>query len=391
VADTDPPVFERVRAVFEENFASGREVGAALSIWKDGREVVNLCAGFRDAGRQHPWHEGTLALIWSATKGLAAACALQAIERAGLEMETAVCRFWPEFGVAGKADLTLGDVLSHRAGLGALDATDLSILDHEAVVRAIECQPPLWRPEDGPGYGPRTFGCIVDEIVRRLAGIPLGDYWRREFADPLALELWIGLPESKHARVATMLAARATGDEVRTPFLEAFADPASLTRRAFVTPGGLHAVSAMNSPAARSASIPSMGGIGTASALAKFYAMLALGGRWNGRTYFGDKAVGWMTTRRSQGFDKVLRLETSFSAGFMMDPLDARKCKIRRLLGPSLSAFGHPGAGGSLGFADPENGIGFGYVMNQMESGVLPKERATNLVRTLYEPSAMPA
>ncbi len=389
--DPDPPVFPRVREVFEDNFASGREVGAALSIWKDGREAVNLCAGFRDAARQHPWHGGTLSLIWSATKGLAAACALQATERAGLDMETAVCQFWPEFGRAGKADLTLGDVLSHRAGLGALDATDLSILDHEAVVRAIECQPPLWSPEEGPGYGPRTFGCIVDEIVRRLAGIPLGDYWRREFADPLGLELWIGLPESEHARVATMLAARVAGDEARTPFLEAFADPASLTRRAFVTPGGLHAVSAMNSPAARSASIPSMGGIGTASALAKFYAMLALGGRWNGRAFFGDKAVGWMTARRSQGFDKVLRLETSFSAGFMMDPLDGMGRKVRSLLGPSLSAFGHPGAGGSLGFADPENGIGFGYVMNQMESGVLPKERATNLVRALYEPSAITA
>jgi len=382
----DLPISARLRAAFDANFARGREVGAALSIWKDGREVLDLSAGHRDAARRQPWRPDTLVLIWSATKGMASACALRAIESAGCDLETTVAEFWPEFAAAGKARVTIGDVLSHRAGLGALDATNLSILDHEAVVLAIEKQAPLRNPEDGPGYGPRTFGCLVDEIVRRLTGgIALGDYWRREFAEPLGLDLWIGLPECEHARVATMLAVRAGARETKTPFLDAFADPSSLTRRAFSSPGGLQAVSAMNAPAARSASIPSMGGIGTASALAKFYAMLAQGGRWEGRAYLGDRATGWMTTPRSQGFDKVLRLETAFSAGFMMDPVDAGGRKIRALLGPSLAAFGHPGAGGSLGFADPENGIGFGYVMNQMESGVLPNDRAVTLVRALYK------
>ena len=383
---TDPSLPERLRAAFDENFALGREVGAALSVWKDGREALNLCAGYRDAARQLPWQPDTLVLIWSATKGMSSACALRAIEHAGVGLKTAVAEFWPEFAAAGKARVTLGDVLSHRAGLGALDASNLSILDHAGVVAAIEKQAPLWAPEDGPGYGPRTFGCIVDEIVRRLAGgVALGDYWRREFAEPLGLDLWIGLPEHEHDRVATMLAVRAGSQEANTPFLEAFADPSSLTRRAFGSPGGLQAVSSMNSPAARSAAIPSMGGIGTASALAKFYAMLAMGGRWEGRAYLGETAAGWMTARQSQGFDKVLRLDTAFSAGFMMDPLDAGGRKIRSILGPSLTAFGHPGAGGSLGFADPENGIAFGYVMNQMEPGVLPKERATALVRALYQ------
>lgn len=387
MAAPDSSAPARLRRAFEKNFALGREVGAALSVWIDGREIADLCAGHRDAARKLPWLPGTLVLVWSATKGMAAACALRAIERAGAGLDSAVAECWPEFAAAGKARLTFGDVLSHRAGLGALDATDLSIMDHDAVVRAIEKQAPLWRPADGPGYGPRTFGCIVDEIVRRLAGgVPLGDYWRQEFAAPLGLDLWIGLPEREHPRVATMLAARTGAAGAKTPFLEAFADPASLTRRAFVSPGGPDAASAMNAPDARSASIPSMGGIGTASSLAKFYAMLALGGRWGGRTYLGEKASGWMSARLSQGLDKVLRLETAFSAGFMMDPIDAAGQKIRPILGPSLSAFGHPGAGGSLGFADPENGIGFAYVMNQMEPGVLPKERALALVRALYGP-----
>jgi CubicO group peptidase (beta-lactamase class C family) len=374
----------RLRSAFERNFVLGREVGAALSVWQDGRETVSVCGGFRDAAREIPWEPETLVLIWSATKGMAAACALHAIERAGLGLETRMADVWPEFARGGKEKITIGNVLSHSAGLGALDRTDLSVLDHEGVVRAIEEQVPFADAAAGPGYGPRTFGFIVDELVRRIAGgTPLGRYWRREFGDPLGLDLWIGLPEAEHPRAATILPARSAAAG-NSAFLEVMSRADSLTRKAFSSPGGLLAVSAMNSPAARSASLPSMGGIGSARSLAQFYALLAVGGRWNGVSYFGDRAVRWMSTRLSQGIDKVLQIETSFSAGFMMDPAAADGRKIRELLGPSPRAFGHPGAGGSLGFADPDSGIGFGYVMNQMEPGVLPDERAQALVRALY-------
>lgn len=378
----------RLRSAFERNFVLGREVGAALSVWQNGREIVSVCGGFRDAAREIPWEPETLVLIWSATKGMAAACALHAIERAGLGLETRMADVWPEFARGGKEKITIGNVLSHSAGLGALDRTDLSVLDHEGVVRAIEEQVPFADAAAGPGYGPRTFGFIVDELVRRIAGgTPLGRYWRREFGDPLGLDLWIGLPEAEHPRAATILPARSAAAG-NSAFLEAMGRADSLTRKAFSSPGGLLAVSAMNSPAARSASLPSMGGIGSARALAQFYALLAAGGRWNGISYFGDRAVRWMSTRLSQGIDKILQIETSFSAGFMLDPADADGRKIRELLGPSPRAFGHPGAGGSLGFADPDSGIGFGYVMNQMEPGVLPDERAQALVRALYAPAA---
>lgn len=378
----------RIQSAFEANFSGGREVGAALSVWQDGEEILSLCGGFRDAARQVPWQHDTLVLIWSATKGMASACALHAVDSAGLALDARVSEIWPEFGGGGKAGITIGQVLSHSAGLGALDRTGLSVLDHADVVRAIEEQAPFQEAVGGPGYGPRTFGFLADEIVRRLnGGVPLGDYWRAEFAEPLGLDLWIGLPAELHHRAAAVLPARvAASSDRKDAFLEAMTKPGSLTRRAFSSPGGLLEVSAMNTPPARSASIPSMGGIGSASALAKFYAMLALGGVWRGRRYLGENAIAWMTTRLSQGFDKVLQLDTSFSAGFMMDPLDASGKKIRALLGPSLRAFGHPGAGGSLGFADPENGIGFGYVMNQMEPGVLPGERARAIVDSLYAP-----
>jgi CubicO group peptidase (beta-lactamase class C family) len=309
------------------------------------------------------------------------------MQEAGVDLHTRVADFWPEFAQAGKGALTLGQVLSHRAGLCALKEPSANILDRESVVRAIEKQTPLLPVEAGPAYGPRVFGFVLDEILRRLAGgESLATYWRRVFADPLGIDLWIGLPENQNTRVATILPPRAgppaAGDEL---FLRAFTDPNSLTRRAFASPPGLSGISAMNNPQVRAASLPSMGGIGSAQALAKFYAMLASGGEMDGKVFFKNETLEWMSTRLTQGFDPVLQREMSFSAGFMMDPLDGNGRKIRSLLGPSPSAFGHAGAGGSLGFADPEQGIGFGYVMNQMESGVLPHERCTSLVRAFYE------
>ena len=376
-----------VRQAFEKNFAEGVEVGASLGIFRGGEEVVSLCGGFCDSARSLPWSDETLVLIWSATKGVAAACTLHAMQEAGADLHTRVADFWPEFAQAGKGTLTLGQVLSHRAGLCALEDPSANILDRESVVRAIEKQTPLLAVEAGPAYGPRVFGFVLDEILRRLAGgESLTDYWRRVFADPLGIDLWIGLPEHLNARVATILPPRAgppaAGDEL---FLRAFTYPNSLTRRAFASPPGLSGISAMNSPQVRAASLSSMGGIASAQALAKFYAMLASGGCMEGKVFFKKQTLERMSTRLTQGFDPVLQREMSFSAGFMMDPLDGNGRKIRSLLGPSPSAFGHAGAGGSLGFADPEQGVGFGYVMNQMESGVLPHERCTSLVRAFYE------
>ena len=376
-----------VEEAFEKNFSAGLEVGAGLSIFRGNKEAVLLCRGFCDAARSLPWRDETLVLIWSATKGVAAACTLHAMQEAGADLHTRVADFWPEFGQAGKGALTLAHVLSHRVGLCALEDTSANILDRGSVVRAIENQVPLLPVEAGPAYGPRVFGFVLDEIVRRLAeGECLADYWRRVLAEPLGIDLWIGLPENLNARVATIIPPRAgppaTGDEL---FLRAFVDANSLTRRAFASPPGISGISAMNSPQIRAASLPSMGGIASAHALAKFYAMLAGGGTWEGRALFKKETLGWMSTRLAQGFDPVLQREMSFSAGFMMDPLDGNGRKVRSLLGPSPSAFGHAGAGGSLGFADPEQGVGFGYVMNQMESGVLPHERCTSLVRAFYE------
>jgi len=378
-----------VRAVeeaFRRNFDEGREVGAALCVFEGGEEVLSLHGGFRDATRQQPWDEQTIVLVWSATKAPASACALHAIHEAGLDLETPVAEIWPEFVQAGKAGLTFGHVLTHRAGLCALDDPSAKMLDRKSVVRAIERQSPQLLPEAGPAYAPRVFGFLLDEIVRRLSGgESLGARWRRVFAEPLGLDFWIGLPEGEHHRVATMLPPKpgppAKADEL---FLKAFTDPTSLTRRAFASPSGLAAASAMNGPEIRSASLPAMGGIGSARALAKFFAMLANGGSWQGREYLAPQILEWIAAPATQGFDPVLQREMAFAAGFTRDPVDAAGKKIRAMLGPSTAAFGHAGAGGSLAFADPERGLGFAYVMNQMELGVLPHERCQSLVRALY-------
>jgi CubicO group peptidase (beta-lactamase class C family) len=368
----------RLRAAFEENFALGVELGASVCLWQDGREILRLNDGWRDAARTVPWDDRTLVLVWSATKGPAAACALHAMQEKGVQLSEPVAAVWPEFAAAGKAGVTLGDLLSHRAGLAALERDGLEIFDLAGVADALAAQPSNWPPGTAHGYAPRTSGFWLDALVRCLAGVSLGSYWRRVFAEPAGLEFWIGVPEEEQHRIAQMQAARLQDLKEPGPFEHALADPESLTSRSFARPSGLAGASSTNRPAVWGSENPSFGGVGNASALATFYGRLGAGewlhGVWREA----------LTMRLSNGPDLVLRNPTAFSAGFMMDPVDAAGRKLRTGFGPSLSAFGHAGAGGSLAFADPENGIGFAYVMNRMEHGVLRESRPLRLVRALY-------
>jgi CubicO group peptidase (beta-lactamase class C family) len=371
---------ERLRRLFEDNFALHGELGASVSVWQDGEEILSLADGWRDRQQTQPWTGDTLVPVWSATKGPAAACVLHAMQSRGLSLTSRVADVWPEFAQAGKDHVTLGQALAHQAGLPVLDRR-ASVLDHGAVAAAIAAQAPHWEPGTAHGYSPRAHGFLLDELVRRLDGRALGEYWRAEFAAPLALDFWIGLPAEFHGRVSSIFPSRAAtpGD----PFYTAFTKSESFTARAFASPFGLGSVASLNTPEARSASLPGFGGIGTARALAKFYSMLASGGALDGRTFFPDEALAWMTSTLAQGSDRVLMVETAFSAGFMRDPLDAGGRKVRAIFGPSRTAFGHPGAGGSHAFADPERRLSFAYVMNQMEPGVLPGPKSLRLVSAL--------
>jgi len=372
-------LLQRLEPLFVENFQRFGELGAAVSVWQYGRPVVELHGGFCDARREKPWTRDTLVLVWSATKGIGSASLLHLLQERGISLQRRVTEFWPEFGQAGKENITLAQLLSHQAGLCALDRR-VEVTDYDAVIHALEAQAPLWPPGTAHGYHARTFGFLLDELVRRIAGRTLSEYWQANFARPLGLDFWIGLPEQENARVATVYAPKIGRPPEPKQFYADLATPGTLAYRTFTSPRGLQAISAMNEPAVRAQPVVSFGGIGSAGALARFYAILANGGKLDGQRFFTDKTMTWMSATLADGMDRVFQIPTAFSAGFMKDPRNA----ARKLFGPSPSAFGHPGAGGAHAFADPENHIAFAYVMNQMEQQVLPNEKSLRLVRAVY-------
>ena len=377
-----PDLQSALAPIFQENFTARGELGASVSLWLNGREIVNLAGGFRHRPHSHPWDAGTLALIYSGTKGPAAACVLKSLWDAGIPLDSPVASVWPQFGLSGKERITFADVLSHRAGLPAVDDPP-DVFDYAGVIRRLEKQAPLWPTGESHGYNPRLCGYIWDEIVRRVSGRPLGQYWRQYFAEPLGLDFWIGLPQQRFPDAAPLYPSRIVPPE--DAFIQAYADTSSITHRAFSCPTGLFSVSSMNSAAARITPFPSFGGVGSASAIAKFYGMLACGGEQDGLSIIAREAAAAMYTPLANGFDCVLRMDTAFSAGVMQDPFTPSGEKSRSIFGPSRRAFGQPGAGGSFGFADPDLGLGFAYVMNQMEPGVLPNPKSTLLVQRIYE------
>ncbi len=375
---------------FEENFRTRRELGASVSIWQDGREIFNVGQGHCDRARTQAWSAETLVPVWSATKGPAAVCCLKALAEADLPLECPVAEVWPEFVGGGKEDMRLLHLFTHTAGLCALDER-VPIFNYEAVIEALERQQPLWVPGTQQGYHARTFGFLMDEILRRLTGAEsLGVYFREEFGVPMDLNFWIGLPQEQWGRVSPIYPGRVSIADRDQAFLKAFNSPSSLTQRTFQSPMGLNAVSDFNLSESWAAGYASMGGVGSASGLAKFYAMLADHGKWQGQQLVPPSVVEQLSTMICQKKDLVLCAPVAFAAGVMHDPLDQDAesesfgKKLRQLFGPSLSAFGHPGAGGSLAFADPESGVSFAYVMNQMEAGALPGEKVLGLVERVF-------
>jgi CubicO group peptidase (beta-lactamase class C family) len=372
-------LLQRLKPLFQENFEKLGELGAAVSVWQNGKPIIDLYGGFRDARQENPWTSDTLVLVWSATKGIGSACVLHVLQEHKINLDRRVTEFWPEFAQAGKEKITLAQLLSHQAGLCALDRR-VDVLDYDAVIQTLEAQKPLWPPGTAHGYHARTFGFLLDEVVRRIARKTLSEYWQENFAGPLNLDFWIGLPEEQNSRVATMYAAKAGKPPEPRQFYYDLVTPGTLARKTFTSPHGLNVISKMNDPLVRAQPIVSFGGIGNASALAKFYSMLANGGKADGQTVFSEETLAWMRTTLSDGVDGVFQIPTAFSAGFMKDARET----VRRIFGPSRTSFGHPGAGGSHAFADPENKIAFAYVMNQMEQSLLPNEKSLRLVDAIY-------
>jgi CubicO group peptidase (beta-lactamase class C family) len=370
------PRFARVHEVFSENFRLRDEVGAAVAVALDGQLVVDLWAGHHDRERTRAWQRDTLVNVYSTTKGVTALAAHRLVDEGKLDLDAPVAKYWPEFAQAGKGGLPVRWLLSHRAGLPAVRKLlpNEALYDWEAMTSALAAEAPWWTPGSAHGYHAVTFGWLVGEVVRRIAGKSLGSYVRDTFAQPLGLDFHIGLAEREHARVADILQQvppDPTGESAQL-FARSLADPEGVTARAFANPPSM--VLGPNVPAWRSAEIPGANGHGTARALATLYGRAALG---DGSVISRD-AIERCRTEQSHGDDLVLGVHTRFGLGFM---LRQESHAGGRCLG--AGAFGHPGAGGSLAFADPEQRLGFGYVMNRMGPRILLDDRAIALVEAV--------
>ena len=371
------PRFARVRDAFAENFTRFGDVGAACCVYQHGRPVVDMWAGVADRATGRPWTADTLQIVFSTTKGMAAVCALRLVECGALDLDVPIASYWPEFAAAGKGAIPVRWALCHRAGLAAVEGTLTldEVLAWDPVVGAIAAQAPNWEPGTRHGYHARSYGWIVGELVRRVSGKTLGRFFADEVARPLGLDFWIGLPATEEPRVAALLPAPLPDDPAVRELMARALGPTTLLGRVIGGPSALFAYDEMwNRRALHASEMPSSNGIGTARAVARMYAALA--GEVDGIRLLRPETVAAARTVQAEGDDAVLGLPTRFGLGFMLPPV----------LCPAAApgAFGHPGAGGSLGFCDPEAGIGFGYVMNQMALGMTGDPRSMRLVAAVY-------
>ena len=373
--------FARVRELFAANFRERDEVGAAVAVTVDGRPVVDLWAGHADQMRTRPWARDTIVNVYSTTKGMTALCLHRLVEEGAVDLDAPVARYWPEFGQAGKEAIPVRSLLGHRAGLAAVRPMlpGDALYDWEAMVNALAAETPWWEPGTAHGYHAITFGWLVGEVVRRVSGKTLGTYFRDTFARPLGLDFHIGLVDAEHHRVAEMspIPLPEPGAEGLQLAMVMMSDPEGLAARAFMNPPSVGR--GPNIPEWRRAEIPGANGHGDARVLARIYGALARGGDVDGVHVLSPESIARCHAELSHGPDLVLQLATRFGHGFMLsqDRPDAR-------FGPGTRAFGHPGAGGSLGFADPDAKVGFGYVMNRMGPHILVDPRATALADAVY-------
>lgn len=380
VRGTVSPGFEPVRDAFVRNFEQRGERGAAVTVYRHGRKVVDLWAGTRDVDGAEPWAVDTVQVVRSAGKGIATAVPLLLHQRGQLDLDAPVGTYWPEFKANGKERVLVRHLLAHRAGVPALDRplTPAEAADGTSGPRAVAAQRPEWEPGTDHGYHAQTYSWLLGELVRRVTGRTVGRWVAEEIARPLGLDFWFGLPADEAHRIGRVGPVEPPAVEgggalrlrPKRSVTEAYRDPGSLTRRAF---GAIDPLPDENDAAYRAAELPASNGIATARGLARCYA--AMIGEVDGHRLFAPATLTLARTEESAGPDRVLVVGTRFGLGFMLHGPAAP------LLAPG--SFGHPGRGGSLGFADPESGIAFGYVTNGLQKGVTADPRAQALVRAV--------
>jgi len=367
--------FGAVADAFAQNFAQRGELGAAFALYVDGRPQVDIWAGIAAKASERPWTDETLQLVFSTTKGAAAVCVARLVEAGLVSYDDPVCAHWPEFAANGKESVTVGQMMSHQAGVPYVDEP-LSfdqIMDVAPVVDALARQAPVWTPGTAHGYHALTYGWLAGELVRRVDGRTLGQYFADDVAAPLGLEFWIGLPASEEIRVSTLESAPPPTDPEAFALMMQVMGPGTMGFKALTMNGSLIALDPrqnhFNTRAVHATEMPAANGITTARSLARMYA--ATIGEVDGVRLVTDDTVDRMRAEAVDGPDNCLVVPSRFGMGFMLDG------ELTPMLGPG--SFGHAGAGGSLGYADPESGVAYGYVMNQMQSGIAGDPRTVAL------------
>jgi CubicO group peptidase (beta-lactamase class C family) len=393
------PGFASVKEAFTHNFEVGREIGSAFCLHVGGRKVVDLYGGYFDAAGTTPYTQDTLQLVFSSTKGATAVCANLLAQRGELDVNAPVATYWPEFAQGGKADIPVLYLLSHQAGLPAIDGT-LSAEEVRAwdpVVSALSEQTPFWEPGTAHGYHALTYGWLVGEVVRRITGRSVGRFFAEEIAGPLGLEFWIGLPDEQEHRVSPIVGtlvppstenagAETAGGAGESPAGAAGGLPANfsstLLARALNVGGAFSDPHWANRREWHAAEVPAANGITNATSLSRLYAGL-IGPVEGGpaEPLLTRAQVDEARTVRTSGPDQVF-----LSLGFPLEQHIGQGFWISNPFAPfgGEGSFGHAGAGGSYGFADPENDLAVGYVMNQMSASVTGDARARRLIKACY-------
>lgn len=364
--------FAGLRSALARNFNEHGEVGAALAVVLEGRPIVDLWAGWTDRGRTRPWRRDTLVNVFSVGKPMAAICLLVLIERGLVDLDAPVADYWSEFSDAGKADVTVRMLLAHRAGLPAIRRLlpRLGMYEWRLMTSALAAEKPWWEPGRKHGYHVNTFGFLIGELVRRVSGESIGAFLQRTISGPLGADFHFGVAAGQDRRVADFLFP-----EVTSPFLDA--GTPCLVQRAYMNPPGVSGLGTVNTRAWRAAEMPSTNAHATARAVARIYSALAAGGAVDGIRLLRSETVELAAREASCGRDEVLDRPSRFGLGFQL-------AQPERPLGPNSSSFGHFGAGGSLGFADPDEALAFAYTPNQGEGRRWQNPRNRGLIDALY-------